>query len=105
VTRRAAEHLRAHLAAPTAALGDDDADLGALMRKLVVRAGELTGRTAIEFEIERLQLALARQDREIAAARRSGDGGIAALAARRGEIQADLDRALDVAMNERAPTA
>src|SRR5205085_4356679 len=57
-TRRAAAHLREHLGAPTAGLADDD-PLLAFMRELAVGDARESP-TATRFEIERLQLALAR---------------------------------------------
>ena len=98
-TRRAAEHLRAHLDAPTMGLADDD-PLLAFMRELAVgdaRAGKATEAT---FELERLQLTLARLDREIAAARVAASGDISGLARQRWEAQARLAHAVERAMDE-----
>ena len=84
VTRRAVAHLRAHLHAPTEGLDElYDAELVALIRELAVRAAAMASPSRRDFEIERLQLALARADRAIAGARRSG-APIEALAAQRG---------------------
>jgi DNA primase len=95
VARRAAAHLRAHLRAPTDGLDDVyDAELVALIRELAVRATAMTSASARDFEIERVQLALARLGREIAAARASG-APIEALAARRGELRIRLDRLME----------
>ena len=101
VTRRAAAHLREHLATPTDGLGEGDA-LAGLVRELAVRAAGSGEASPATFEIERLQLALARLDREITAARASGDGAVAGLAAQRGTTQARLDRAMERAMSDGA---
>lgn len=100
-TRRAAAHLREHLAAPTEGLDDGD-PLAALVRELVVRAGA-TGATAAAFEVEREQLALARIDREIAAARAAASGDVGTLAARRMATQARLEHAVAAAMERDGP--
>ena len=96
-TRRAAEHLREHLDAPTAGLADDD-PLLPFMRELAVGDARTANATPAEFEIERVQLELARLDREIAAARVAGEGHIEELGARRSMAQARLDRAIDEAL-------
>ena len=91
VARRAVAHLRAHLRAPTEGLDElYDAELVALIRELAVRATAMTSASRRDFEIERLQLALARLGREIAAARAAG-APLEELAARRGEVRARLD--------------
>ncbi len=100
VIRRAAQHLRAHLAAPTDGLPDDDPELSALVAELSVRAGMLADAPPAAFDAERLQLELFRVDREITAARAAGAGDISDLASRRFEIQARLSRAVEEAMNE-----
>ena len=99
-TRRAAEHLRVHLDAPTTGLADDD-PLLAFMRELAVGDARAQAATQAAFEIERLQLTLARLDREIAAARVAASGDISALARRRWEAQARLSRAVDEVMDEK----
>jgi DNA primase len=98
-TRRAAQHLREHLDAPTAGLADDDSLL-AFMRELAVGDARTAGATPAAFEIERLQLTLARLDREIAAARVAATGDISDLARRRWETQARLSSAVERAMEE-----
>ncbi len=101
VGRRAAEHLRAHLAAPTEGLPDDDPELAALVYEISVRAAAPV--TPARFEIERLQLALARLEREIRVARGAGEGDVATLAARRTSTQAELSVAMERAMVEGSP--
>ena len=98
-TRHAAAHLRAHLSAPTQGIPDGDGELAALIRELTVRAARMSSAPPIAFEIERLQLALARLDRDITTARRSGDE-IAELARRRAATQSQIDQALDRAMRD-----
>jgi hypothetical protein len=95
VARRAVAHLRAHLSAPTEGLDEVyDAELVALVREIAVRATAMVSASRRDFEIERLQLALARVGREIAASRAAG-AAIEELAARRGELRADLDRLME----------
>ena len=84
VARRAVTHLRAHLRSPSEGLHDvPDPELVALIRELAVRATAMASASRRDFEIEAVQLALARLSREIAAARaRRPDRG-ARRAARR----------------------
>ncbi len=96
-TRRAAEHLRGHLDAPTAGLADDD-PLLPFMRELAVGDARTASATAAAFEIERLQLSLARLDREIAAARVAATGDISELKRRHTVMAGALKDALDEAM-------
>jgi DNA primase len=102
LVRRAAEHLRAHLDAPTDALPDADAELGVLVAELAVRATMLADAPQAAFEAERLQLSLFRIEREIAAARSRGEP-VTELAEQRGAVQAQIDRAMDRVM-ERGST-
>ncbi|HEV2060286.1 MAG TPA: DNA primase [Solirubrobacteraceae bacterium] len=95
VARRAVAHLRAHLASPTDGLDEVyDSELVALIRELAVRVTAMTSASRRDFEIERLQLALARVGREIAAARAEG-AAIEELAARRTELRTRLDRLME----------
>ena len=71
-----------------------DEELVALVREIAVRATAMTSASSRDFEIERLQLALARVGREIAASRAAGEA-IEELAARRGALLADLDRLME----------
>jgi DNA primase len=103
-TRLAATYLREHLAAPIDGLHEQqDPGLAALVRELTVRAGAFGDASRATFEIDRLQLVLARLDREIETARASGDGAVAGLAAQRGTTQARLDHAMEQAMSDGAP--
>ncbi len=95
VARRAVAHLRAHLRSPTDGLDDlYDAELVALIRELAVRATAMTSASPRDFEIERLQLALARVGRAIAAARAAG-APLQELAAQRGELRLRLDHLME----------
>jgi DNA primase len=98
-TRRAAQHLREHLDAPTTGLADDDQLLG-FMRELAVGDARTQAATTAAFELERLQLTLARLDREIAAARAAASGDVSKLAQRRWEVQAKLSQAVERAMED-----
>jgi len=91
VVRRAAAHLRTHLTAPAEGLDElYDAELVALIRELTVRATALASASRRDFEIEGLQLALARVDREIAVARTRG-AALQELASRRAALRRRLD--------------
>ncbi|MDX6691534.1 MAG: primase [Solirubrobacteraceae bacterium] len=100
VIRRAAQHLRDHLDAPTDALPADDPELSDLVAELSVRATMLAEAPPAAFEAERLQLELFRLDREITEARSAAAGDISGLAAKRFETQARLARAVEQAMGE-----
>jgi DNA primase len=98
LNRRALTHLRAHLAAPAAAL-DDDPELGGLIAELVNRAAQLSSsRAGLDAEVHKLHLV--RVDREIAGLRAAGAGDIATLARRRSELKRALDKAVEQAMEE-----
>jgi DNA primase len=100
VNRRAARHLRRNIHSPGSGL-DDDPPLAALLAELAVRSTQTPAHGA-QLEVERLQLELARIDRELAAARAAGNGGLSQLAARRRPIKADLERALTRALEDTA---
>ncbi|HEY5195456.1 MAG TPA: hypothetical protein VIJ51_00355, partial [Solirubrobacteraceae bacterium] len=100
VNRRAALHLRRNIDSPGAGL-DDDAELAALLAELAVRSTQAPAHVA-QLEVERLQLELSRIDRELAAARATGNGGLSDLAARRRPVKADLERALTRALEATA---
>ena len=99
--RRAAVHLREHLATPTEAL-DGDEELTALVRALAVRAAGMERASPAQFRVERLQLQLHRVEREMQSARSRGEP-LGALARQKGETQAQLDDAQEIAMQEGAP--
>ncbi len=71
------------------------------MRELAVGDARATA-TVAAFEIERLQLTLARLDREIAAARAAASGDISALARSRSAAQERMQVAMERAMDEGA---
>ena len=93
LSRRAATHLREHLDAPLEGIAADDGEMAALMAELTVRAREPTSEATLE--LERLQLELARLDREIVAARQADRGDVATLATRRAQVKVAVDRAVE----------
>ncbi len=100
-TRRAAEHLREHLEAPTAGLADDD-PLLAFMREFAVGDARTAGASPAAFEIERLQLssrAWTARSRRLAWRRR---GDVSDLARQRSATQARLSKAVERVMDEGA---
>jgi DNA primase len=99
LVRRAAAHLREHLAAPGEGLPDDDPRLAALIAELTVQAGRDPAKASM-LEVQRLQLEMARIDREIQAARVGRSGAISDLALRRGELKRSFDRAQEQALQE-----
>jgi DNA primase len=97
--RRAARRLRAGgLLAPMSDVAaadvrlEDDPQLKGLLAELVVEAGRERSDTAM-LEVQRLQLELARVDRQIQRARGQDGGDISALARRKAEVKRDFDRA------------
>jgi DNA primase len=74
-TRAAAAYLRGRLRSPIAELPSGDEPLARLVAELVVRSGDLET-TAETLEIETLRLELHRLNRQIAAARSSGEGDL-----------------------------
>jgi DNA primase len=99
VLRRAAGHLRAHLTDPGAQLPEDDPELAALLAELVVQAGRESPAPAM-LESQRMQLELARIDREIQRARGQESGDVSELALRRAEVKREFDRAYERALEE-----
>jgi DNA primase len=97
LARRAAHHLRAHIHAPLEGVAPDDTELAALLAKLSVRAAQALG-SADSLRGAALALELHRLRRDIAAARASGQGGIAQLRAREDQLRAELDRVIERAM-------
>ncbi len=97
--RRAARHLCAgDLRAPMREMADggerleDDTQLKGLLAELVVEAGREQPDGAM-LEVQRLQLELARVDRQIQRARGQDGGDINALARHKAEVKRDFDRA------------
>jgi DNA primase len=97
--RRAATHLReGELREPLAARSgegaglDSDPELGRLLAELIVEAGREQANAAM-LEVQRLQLELARVDRQIQQARGRDGSDVSAMAQRRAEIKREFDRA------------
>jgi DNA primase len=97
--RRAARHLGAgDLRAPMSDAADadarleDDPQLKSLLAELVVEAGREQPDTVM-LEVQRLQLELARVDRQIQRARGQDGGDISALAQRKAQVKLEFDRA------------
>ena len=107
LVRRAARHLRdGNLATPMTdppladdGSGDEDAALTGLLAELVVKAGYDRAAPAM-LEVQRLQLELARLDRDIQRARGSADADVTALATRRDEVKHEFDTAYAKALEE-----
>jgi DNA primase len=97
--RRAVAHLRGHLADPGAGLPEDDPELAALIAEIVVEAGRQPPAPAM-LESQRMQLELARIDREIVRARRQESGEVSELARRRAEVKREFDRAYERALEQ-----
>jgi DNA primase len=104
--RRAAERLRAgDLREPMKSAGvegnghDPDPELEGVLAELVVQAGREEGRPAM-LHVQRLQLELARVDRQIQAARVQGAGDVSELARRRGDVKREFERAYEQALQE-----
>jgi hypothetical protein len=79
-------------AAPGAPDLDADAELKALLAELIVEAGRGEANPAM-LEAQRLQLELARVEREIAQARGRQSGEVSELARRKATVKRDFDRA------------
>jgi DNA primase len=107
--RRAAEHLRARGLREPLKIGVSeggeangerlDPGLEGVLAELVVQAGREEGKPAM-LQVQRLQLELARVDRQIQAARVQGSGDVSELARRRGEVKREFDRAYEQALQE-----
>jgi DNA primase len=96
--RRVARHLReGNLSQPMAAAPggvavDEDPQMKGLLAELIVEAGRERANPAM-LEVQRLQLELARVDRQIQQARGLEGVDVGALAKRRAEIKREFDRA------------
>lgn len=100
-SRGAARWLRAHLADPSAGLDDQDPALQAVIREILVRVADVEPNDDA-FTVTRLQLALARAQREATAARRA-HAGVDEAERRRVAVQAQLSAALDRVLEANAP--
>ena len=76
---------------------DDDSDLHALLAELIVQAGSDEPSSEM-LDVQRLQLELARVDRQIQRARGQESGDVSELATRRGEVKREFDRAQERAL-------
>jgi DNA primase len=96
--RRVARHLREGdlsqpmSAAPGCIAVDEDPQMKGLLAELIVEAGRERANPAM-LEVQRLQLELARVDRQIQQARGLEGVDVGALAKRRAEIKREFDRA------------
>jgi DNA primase len=99
--RRAATHLRAHVASPTDGLDAADAELQSLIAELALRADREPA-SAATLKVQTRQLEVARLDREIAAARAEGRTDVSTLAQERKQVLQDLSAAMDEAMATRS---
>jgi DNA primase len=104
--RRAAKRLstgdlRAPMSDPPGVIErlEDDPQLKGLLAELVVEAGSEESDTAM-LEVQRLQLELARVDRQIQRARGQDGGDISALAKRKAEVKLEFDRAYGRVLEE-----
>lgn len=94
--RRVAEQLRdGDLREPM----KGDPELAGVLAELVVEAGREQAQPAM-LEVQRLQLELARVDRQIQAARGQGAGDMSDLAQRRGQIKREFDGAYERALEQ-----
>ncbi|HTZ85771.1 MAG TPA: DNA primase [Solirubrobacteraceae bacterium] len=103
--RRAARHLAAgDLHEPLApAPGEDldaDPELQRLLAELVVESGRESVAKPAKLEAQRLQLELARYDRQIQRARGQQSGEVSTLAGKRAEVKRQFDRAYGRVLEE-----
>jgi len=78
---------------------DNDPDLHALLAELIVQAGSEEPRSKM-LDVQRLQLELARVDRQIQRARGQESGEVSELAKRRGEVKREFDKANERVLEE-----
>jgi DNA primase len=104
--RRAARHLRAgDLRAPMAAAPspggelEENPELEGLLAELIVEAGRDSAHPAM-LEVQRLQLELARVERQIQRARGAQSGEVSELAHRKASIKREFDRANERVLQE-----
>jgi DNA primase len=99
--RRVLVHVRDHLRAPHEGLPEDDAMLTGAVAKLVTKAADLApSRAALQGQLANIEVL--RLSGEIAAARASGTGGIAALRQRRDQLATRRDALIAQAIDEQA---
>jgi DNA primase len=106
--RRAARHLtQGDLRAPMAAASgngqgslDEDPELKGLIAELIVEGGRESVAKPAKLEAQRLQLELARVDRQIQRARGEHSGEVSALAGQRAEVKRQFDRAYGRVLEE-----
>ncbi len=99
--RLSAGDLRAPMSDPPGAEErlEEDPQLKGLLAELVVEAGREESDTAM-LEVQRLQLELARVDRQIQRARGQDAGDISALAQHKAEVKREFDRAYGRVLEE-----
>jgi len=99
--RLSAGELRAPMSDPPGAEErlEDDPQLKGLLAELVVEAGREKSDTAM-LEVQRLQLELARVERQIQRARGQDAGDISALAQHKAEVKREFDRAYGRVLEE-----
>jgi DNA primase len=78
---------------------EGDAELKGLLAELVVQAGREAS-DPVMLDVQRLQLELARVDRQIRQARGQGAGDVSDLAKRRAEVKGEFDRAYGRVLEE-----
>jgi DNA primase len=101
--RRVVAHVRDHLRAPQDGLPEDDAMLSRSVAKLVTKAADLApSRAALQGQLANIEVL--RLSAQIAAARASGTGGIAALRQRRDQLATRRDALIAQAIEEQAST-
>jgi DNA primase len=105
--RRAARRLRdgslqEPMADTSGPLGDldEDPELKALLAELIVQAGREQTPAAM-LEVQRLQLELARLERELQRARGTGGGDVTDLAQRKAEVKREFDSAYSHVLDDR----
>ncbi len=97
--RRAARHLREGSLREPMVGEQSDPDLTRVLAELVVEAGREQAQPAM-LEVQRLQLELARVDRQIQRARARASGDVSQLAGRRAAVKREFDRAYGQVLEE-----
>jgi hypothetical protein len=78
---------------------DEDPELKSLLAELVVEAGREQAHPAM-LEVQRLQLQLARLDREVQRARGAGVGDVTGLAQQRADVKREFDVAYSQVLDD-----